>query len=210
MKFPARNEWHAYLRFIAGFCALFFPVYFGAGYLTEGSGRAIAMYLPAETHIPLVPSMIIAYASLYPVFALPLLHMSATEMAVLSRQSTFSLLIAGACFLLIPGEMGFPPRNVDGWQTPLFDIIDAIDTKHNLVPSLHVAFAALIILAVIPRAPRLLAPLYALWLVWLTSSTLLVHQHHLIDVLAGFTVATLARTLFPYTTKIIPTEPGAA
>lgn len=207
---PGPEEWRAYLRFLFWFCALFFPIYFGAGYLTDGSGRATAMYLPAEIAIPLVPSMIIVYLSLYSVFVLPLLHMSAADINTLSRQSTLALLIAGIGFVAIPGQLGFSPHIVEGWAKPAFDILLAINPPHNLVPSLHVTFAAMIFLAVIPHAPKPLAWLYGIWLALLSLSTLLAHQHHLIDVATGFMLAAFARAVFPNADELMPAKPGDA
>jgi membrane-associated phospholipid phosphatase len=63
---------------------------------------------------------------------------------------------------------------------------------HNLVPSLHVVFSALILFSIIQTSKMPIARI-ALWgwLLLLCVSTLLVHQHHLLDVAAGLTLAML-------------------
>jgi membrane-associated phospholipid phosphatase len=58
---------------------------------------------------------------------------------------------------------------------------------HNLVPSLHVA-ASILLIAALWRA---LTPVWIragllLWGVLLCASVVLVHQHHLLDVLGGW------------------------
>lgn len=196
-RMPGPDELRAYVRFMLVFYALFFPAYFGAGYLTDGDGRALDLYASAELEIPLVSWMILPYLSLFTLFLLPLFHMSPGEMRALSRQSSLSLVVGGVCFLLIPGNLGYPPREVTDWTQPVYDLLAAVDTRHNLVPSLHVAFAALIVLAVARSAPLPLAAFYYAWLALLSASTLLVHQHHVIDVVTGFALAAAARRVFP-------------
>jgi hypothetical protein len=65
--------------------------------------------------------------------------------------------------VLIPGRLGFSPALMTGMLTPLFDLMTAVDTPNNLVPSLHVTFAALILLGCAERASRPLAWIYRLW-----------------------------------------------
>jgi hypothetical protein len=80
-----------------------------------------------------------------------------------SAASALAVLIAGAVFVLIPGRLGFSPALMTGMLTPLFDLMTAVDTPNNLVPSLHVTFAALILLGCAERASRPLAWIYRLW-----------------------------------------------
>jgi membrane-associated phospholipid phosphatase len=99
--------------------------------------------------------------------------------------------------VLIPGRLGFSPALMTGMLTPLFDLMTAVDTPHNLVPSLHVTFAALILLGCAERASRPLAWIYRLWLAVMSASTLFVHQHHLLDVATGLGLAAAVRRVFP-------------
>lgn len=187
----------AYSRFLAWFAVLFFPMYLCAGFVSAWSGRAFHLYLPFETQIPLIPWMIIPYFSLYTVFLVPLFLVPAQEMPGLTRQSVATLLIAFGAFLLVPGQLGFTREPVDGVFGPLFDVMARVDTPHNLVPSLHVAFAALILWGCAARAPWWVRWIFAGWLLLLAVSTVLVHQHHLVDVATGLTLAVAVRRLIP-------------
>ena len=84
-----------------------------------------------------------------------------------------------------------------GLHQPLFDLLTQVDTPHNLVPSLHVAFAALILLGCAERGPKFWAWGYGAWLVLMSASTVLVHQHHLLDVISGLGLAFIMRRIFP-------------
>jgi membrane-associated phospholipid phosphatase len=77
--------------------------------------------------------------------------------------------------LLLPTQLG--------WTQPAcFNL----DYPHNLVPSLHVAYAVLAGAVVWNGATaRWLRVLSGAWLALLISSVLLVHQHHLLDVVTG-------------------------
>lgn len=186
----------AWLRFLAVFLAFFLPVYAGSGALNAWMPeRAVQLYLPWEKDIPLVPWMIWPYLSLYTVYLLPLFHLDAARMKRLTLQSVVVVLAAGLVFLLLPVTSGFPPR-ADA-HGPMLRLIALVDTPYNLVPSLHVACAALILLACGERARPALRVFYLLWFAVLAASTVLVHQHHLVDVAAGYALAFIVRRLLP-------------
>lgn len=196
-SWPDQARWHAFLRFMGLFYLLFFPFYFGAGHLAAHTHDTFSLYLPWERDIPLIPWMIWPYLTLFSLFLLPLFHMSTAQLTALSRQSTTTLLAAGAIFLLVPTRLGYTPVTVEGVHHFLFNLLVTVDTPHNLVPSLHVAFSALILLGCAERAAPPIARAYELWLLILSTSTLLVHQHHLLDVLSGLAVALISRRIFP-------------
>jgi len=77
----------------------------------------------------------------------------------------------------------------------LFQGIFSIDLPFNLVPSLHVVYSTSICLAIASRASHRVQAFLWCWLALLVASTLLVHQHHLLDVVAGLLLAVLARAL---------------
>lgn len=196
-RWPGHAEWHAWLKFNLWFLVFFIPAYFGTGFLTEGTTRTLALYLPAEVQIPFVSWMIVPYLSLYTLFLLPLFHMTAPEMRILTRQSILCLLVAGLCFLMFPARLGYRAVEISDWTAPFFDTIRALGARHNLAPSLHVAFTSLIVLGVWHCASRPWQALYMSWFALLAISTLLVHEHHLIDVVTAVALALLARRIFP-------------
>lgn len=196
-SWPDRARWIAFLKFMALFYALFFPFYFGAGQIAAGTRETFGLYWPWEQDIPIVPWMIWPYMTLFSLFLLPLFHMSASQMATLSRQSSATLVAAGAVFLLVPTHSGFAPFAAEDMHRPLFAFLAMVDTPHNLVPSLHVAFSALILLGCAARASTPWAWGYRVWLVVMSASTVLVHQHHIFDVGSGLALALLMQRIFP-------------
>jgi membrane-associated phospholipid phosphatase len=197
ISWPDGTRWRAFLKFMALFYLFFFPFYFGAGHIAAGTRDTYGLYWSWERDIPLIPWMIWPYLTLFSLFLLPLFHMSAGQISVLSRQSTATLVIAGAVFLLVPTHMGFAPTIADGLHQPLFGLLATVDTPHNLVPSLHVAFSALILLGCAGGASPPLAWTYLFWLLIMSTSTILVHQHHIFDVISGLVLALLMRRIFP-------------
>jgi len=196
LAWPDRARWYAYLKFMLVFYALFFPVYFGSQYVMPPR-PGFPLFFDWETRIPLIPWMIWPYLSLFTLFAVPALQMSAAEMHRLTLQSTIPLLAAGLCFLVFPCRLGFPAVEIDGLHRPIFAALRAIDSPQNLVPSLHIAFSALIVLGAHEVAVRLLRLVYVAWLLVIVCAVVLVHQHHVIDVVTGLAVAAIARAVFP-------------
>ena len=70
-------------------------------------------------------------------------------------------------------------------QQPVADLTRLIAGTHNLLPSLHVGLTLVIVLTVWPHSKPLARWLIGLWALGLGASTLLTHQHHVLDVLAG-------------------------
>lgn len=193
---PTRDGLAAYVRFLLVFSLLFFPVYAGAGWLTARSGRAYAMFFEWERSIPFVPAMIAPYFALYPLFLPPLFRLTSADFSCLVRQTALVLAVAFVAFLLVPGRSGFPPVEAAGPLTRALVLLRSVDAPHNLVPSLHVTFSALILAACAAGAPA--GPRLACFggLAVMCASTLLTHQHHVIDVAAGLLLAFAARSLF--------------
>ena len=197
LTWPDRSRWHAYLTFMLVFYALFFPVYFGTQFLASPARPGLLLFFDWETRIPLVPWMIWPYLSVLTLFAVPLLQMTSDEMRRLTLQSTIPLLTAAVCFFAFPCRIGFPPAEIDGLHRPIFDALRAIDTPQNLVPSLHIAFSALILLGSRQVTIAPLRPFYLAWMMLMACAVVLVHQHHIIDVVTGLVAAAIARVVFP-------------
>lgn len=193
---PDAARWRSYVKFMGLFYLFFFPVYFGGGHIAARGPETFRLYWSWEQGIPLIPWMIWPYLSLFTLFLLPLAHLNPGQISVLSRQSTATLVLAGLTFLAVPTQSGYPPSIVTGLHQPIFELLARLDTPHNLVPSLHVAFSALILLACAARTSPVLALGYRFWLLLLSVSTLLVHQHHLADVVGGLAIALIMRRLF--------------
>lgn len=74
------------------------------------------------------------------------------------------------------------------WQG-LFDVADGLNLRYNLAPSLHVALAVVCVAAYAARRGLPGKILFWSWGLTISASTLLIHQHHLLDVATGLLLA---------------------
>ena len=108
---------------------------------------------------------------------------------MLGRRLALATIAGGAIFLLLPAKLGFErPASVPGYDGA-FGFIYFLDLPHNLLPSLHVAWSALILHAVWRPSPPWARRLFEIWFVLMSASVVLVHQHHVLDVAAGLLLA---------------------
>jgi membrane-associated phospholipid phosphatase len=176
----------------------FFTIYPTMNWLTSLRARPWHLYLPAELRIPFLPQFVWVYFSMYLLFFLPAFVLPAERMPALGKQLIAGSLVAAAIFVLVPAELGFA-RQLPG-RAPydaIFAGVFRVDRPYNLVPSLHVIFSASIALACAGamRRPAARVALLA-WLAVIVASTILVHQHHLIDVAAALAIVLVLRRGF--------------
>jgi hypothetical protein len=165
-------------------------VFVGADWLTAHHAGRVRVHLDAELRLPLLPVFLIAYMSLYLLFlAVPFVLRTRREAASLAIAQFVTILIAGVGFLLIPGQLAYaPPGDLGRWQ-PLFDVADRLNLDYNLVPSLHVAMSIVCIEAFATHAGPAARMALRSWGFMIAASTLLTHQHHVLDVVTGYGLA---------------------
>jgi membrane-associated phospholipid phosphatase len=90
-------------------------------------------------------------------------------------------------FLAAPGDDAFPVQDETslGIWAPVVHLARNLALRHNYSPSLHVAFTTICLLIYGRGASLLAKSLLGLWCAGIIASTLLLHQHYLIDVAAG-------------------------
>jgi len=192
---PDRRRLLAYLGCVLAIDALFVVVYGGCNWITARRDDRIALHWPWELGIPFVPAMIWPYLSIVLLFVLPLFVLEVRALRRLAGRLACAVLISGACFLLLPAQPGWTRPADPGAYGPVFALLYALDAPYNLAPSLHVGFSALLLAALAENAGRAARWLCAAWLALIGAAVLLVHQHHLIDVLGGLGVALLSSRL---------------
>jgi membrane-associated phospholipid phosphatase len=169
---------------------LFFLVYGGADFITGRQLTHLHLFLPLELRIPLIPSMILVYDSLYIVLLIaPFVVRMRDGVNELALAIASSIVIAGVCFLLVPAELGFAPPAVTGPLKGLFEASDRLNLDYNLVPSLHVALALISLRFYTIGKSRFVQVALAMWGLALVLSTILTHQHHVLDALTGAALA---------------------
>ncbi|SIR60927.1 hypothetical protein SAMN05880592_1394 [Bosea sp. TND4EK4] len=195
----SRRAWRCYCRLGSVYLLTYVVVFNLTSWIAALRRSKVSLYLPPELGIAFSPVWIWPYASLLLVIVVPALFLGEIRLKRLGQQSMAVLIVASACFVLFPAELGFTRSLPD--EAPyrqIFTWLFAMDRPNNLVPSLHVALSTLCIVAF---AEAIVSPVgrFALW-VWLgmiAAATVLVHQHHLLDVASGFALACGVRRWLP-------------
>ena len=180
----------AALLLICGCFLLFCLLYYGSAYLGDFASSRYHLYFAWEKNIPLIPSAAFIYLS-EGLMYFPIFHRQRTftQLWPLALTLALELVVAACCFLAFPLEDGFPPPPpVSGVSGAAWLLAGKLAGRHNYLPSLHVALSTTAAL-VYARVTRRRAPKMYLWAAAIALSTLLIHQHHVADVIAGFGLA---------------------
>ena len=193
----------------AALSLLFIVVYGGCSWITAHRSCVGTWYYQWERLIPFVPLMIVPYMSIDLFFVGgPFLCQSPAELRVLARRITFAILVAGGFFLLVPLRMGVPRPQTGGWTGALFRLLHAFDQPYNLVPSLHIALRTILAALYARHSRGFLRLASHLWFSLIGFSTLLTFQHHFVDVVGGFVLATICFYLFTEENTQTPVLPN--
>lgn len=177
---------------------VFLSVYPTMNWLTAQRPWCVRAYASWELGIPFVPELIWAYLSMYVMFLMPPLFLDPPHLRVLGKQLVMGTVLSAIIYLLLPATLGYErvlPANptLHGIYAGMFRL-DCY--THNLVPSLHVVWSSIIAWAIGDPASRGWRWLFGGWLLLICVSTVLVHQHHLIDVASALGLVTLLRRGF--------------
>ncbi len=168
-------------------------VYGGCDWLTAHRTLRVPIHLPVELSIPLVPSAVVFYMSIYLLFlAGPFIIRERREFTALIRALALATLIGGIGFLLVPSQLAFAPPGDLGIWTDLFHFADRLNLDYNLAPSLHVALSVCCVASFGRHASRMGRALLWVWAAAIALSTMLSHQHHLVDVVSGWATGIFA------------------
>ncbi|GAB4015406.1 MAG: hypothetical protein Fur0010_14400 [Bdellovibrio sp.] len=148
------------------------------------------MFFEFEKSIPLIPWMIYPYLSLNALFILAAFVLNKNAVKGYCLSIVWGAIIAGIIFYFFPGQLGFERvSQVHGYEK-LFQAMHEIDQPHNLFPSLHVTYSSLSMWSMIHQSRNDLFKWFLnFWLVMIAASVILVHQHHLFDIVTGFLLA---------------------
>lgn len=171
----------------------FVIIYGGCNYLASIRENHFKFYFDWELSIPFVPWMVYIYLSLNLIFFLPLFFCSIKSMFALTKAFLFSLISAGLVFIIFPTSLGFQRKeNIEDYNE-IFQSIYQLDHPHNLLPSLHITFSLLIFLIIYQqRKNQILLSILSLWFMLICLSVLFIHQHHVLDIIAGIILAFLS------------------
>jgi len=182
---PGRVEIAAFCRETFWVTALWLVVYGGASWIASLHTYRVRLWTDAELAIPFIPAASGVYLSLLPMLWLsPLVLRSTMELKKLSKAITVAIFVSGPGFILLPSLPAYPPHRADA-EGSIFRFADAVNLQYNMCPSLHVAMAVAAAYTYAFHSPQRVKCLWWLWAAAITVSTLLTHQHHIIDALAG-------------------------
>lgn len=171
----------------AGLSVLFLVVYSGCNVLTSLRSDVGTIAFAWERHTPFVPLMIVPYMSIDLFFVLaPFLSTSDGERQRLAARIVMAILVAGLFFLVFPLRFAFERPVAPGALGALFDWFRAMDLPFNLAPSLHIALRTILAELYHRHTRGALRVAAHVWFFLIGLSTLLVWQHHLVDVVTGF------------------------
>ena len=153
-----------------------------------GSDLKAALARPDAAH---VFSRVVGWVN--PLFlAGPFIVRERREFAALIRALALATFIGGLGFLLVPAQPAFPPHSDPGLWAGLSRFADWLNLDYNMAPSLHVALSVCCVAIFSRRASRTGRGLLWLWAFAIALSTVLAHQHHLVDALTGWALGIAA------------------
>jgi membrane-associated phospholipid phosphatase len=181
-------------------------IYLGTNEIAAQRTSFYQLYFEFEREIPMVPWMIHVYNSFHVLLLLNFLIIkNPLKIRAIAIGLIASSAIASVFFLLFPAELGFSrTETIQGYEF-WYNALHWLDHPHNLVPSLHITFSALSAYVISTEMGSVFLKLiFLLWFLLICSSIVLVHQHHLMDIVSGFVLAVLVK--FAVYDKLIITE----
>lgn len=168
----------------------FFSVYPTMNWLSEYRGISYKLHFDRELSIPFVYQAIWLYLSLYLLFLLPPFLLNCRELRKLAYVLILSTFACGLAYFIFPAKLGFERAlpSEDFYQN-IFQVMFKIDRPYNTAPSFHVVYVTAISLAIMRLWKNaFILSFLGIWTVALSASTILVHQHHLVDVFSAYLV----------------------
>ena len=142
---------------------------------------------PWELDIPRINWFVLPYLSIDVLLALsPVFTRRYDEWRTLLRRLFWVFAISCAVFLVIPFRCAYPRSIPDDWTATLFQLLHFTDLPFNQAPSLHISEAIIMAPVLLARLPHMaLRVALIVWLVLGSLGTVLVHQHHVLDLISG-------------------------
>jgi membrane-associated phospholipid phosphatase len=188
---------------------VFIVVYGWCNRFTATRSDVGSLYFEWERNIPFVPWLIVPYWSLDFLFCGAFfLCRTRAELNLLTKRLVFVVLASAVCFLIFPMRFGWPRPEPQGWTEPLFRALYANDLPYNLAPSLHISLRSLVWVVYGACLRGRLRTAAKVWFILIGVSTLLLWQHHLLDVATGFLMGWFVKAVIPATPRrAVPSEP---
>jgi hypothetical protein len=109
---------------------------------------------------------------------------------ILSRRIVLAIVVAGTCFLVYPLQLAVERPAASGWIGVIWHWFKGLDRPYNLLPSLHITLRTILADLYVRHTRGILRIATHVWFSLIGFSTLLTYQHHTVDVIGGFILAT--------------------
>ncbi len=183
----------------------FFIAYGFCNWFTSRRTDVGTWYWEWEKHVPFVPELVVPYWSLDLLFIIAFfLPRTRAELRVLGTRIFTLITLTCVCFLIWPLKFDLPRPTPTGSTAPFFQALYANDLPYNLAPSAHIGLRCLFWITYGRHLRDWPRTAMRWWFILIGASTLLVWQHHLMDVVTGFLMAYAIVALLPDRT----TQPG--
>lgn len=193
---PTKQRLINYLVYRSLADILFLFVYLMCNYLAAARADWYRLYFDWELNLPFIPQFILIYVSILILLWLPLFTLSSREFQILSYRIAVAIIISGIIFLLFPAHIGFQRPELISDYSWMYYYLEIVDQPHNLLPSLHISYSALILYAAFMHASPALKLFYLCWFFSMCFAVVLIYQHHVLDVLGGVVVFLLCQNIF--------------
>jgi membrane-associated phospholipid phosphatase len=195
MNYSAESLWHCptwdhfwyTVRVTLAVGVWFAVVYGGADWIAQQHSLRVRVHSGADLLVPFVPVSVLGYLSIYPLFAFASFILRTHREVRALGVTMFSVIaVGGVGFLLIPAQSAFPPASESTAWDGLVQFAKRVALENNYVPSLHVALSVVCVCLYARRARLFGRIVWWAWSLVIAGSTVLLHQHYLVDVLTGY------------------------
>jgi membrane-associated phospholipid phosphatase len=192
VRWPNSQCWIAFVSYGLPLTILWLVVYGGSCWITSLHPYRVHLETDADLAMPFVPAAAVVYLSLFPLIWLaPFVLQTPERLRSFARVLAVLFIVSGVGFVLIPSEEVRSTPSVDGAVGSIFRFADWINLSYNNLPCLHAGMAVACAWFYSQHKGAAARVLVWLWVLAISASTLLTHQHYLIDVAAGAGLAAL-------------------
>ena len=154
--------------------------------------------------------MIVPYMSIDVFFFFaPFFCFDQKELRMLAWRLSAVVVLAAVCFLVYPLQLAVERPTAEGVFGPIYNWFTSMDRPYNLCPSMHIALRTVLAAHYARHCSGWVRVLMNIWFFLIGCSTLLLYQHHVIDVVGGFVLAGLVMYVFDGMAWCLPKVGGA-
>lgn len=186
-----RIVWTIYLGVV------FFLLYGSSNNFASLTGPHDSYFMNWETSIPFIEVFIIPYMSSDVMFCVALLlTQTRFQLRVLSLRIFTVVVLSTLIFVLFPLQFSFEKPEIETFNI-LFKMLEA-DLSFNQLPSLHISLSIILWFSMKETVKNdLIKILLLIWFILIGISTLVVYQHHFIDLPTGIIMGLFIVYLIP-------------